>query len=352
MFQLQIGSHSFSTLQDFQSPSVEIPHFAKDAFSFCKDWLEGKNSYLLHTSGSTGTPKPILIQRSQMESSALATKQFFEIPAKPQLLCCMNTQFIAGKMMLVRAMVWGGSILLVEPSSTPLKNLPDSFDPEFVAMVPLQLEESIKNSLHKLKAINYLLIGGAPASKNLQEAILELKLNAFQSYGMTETVSHIAIASYSSEEMVYQVLPSVEVGTDNRGALWVNCPMSNHQKIQTNDMVELIDPYHFKWLGRTDFVINSGGYKLHPERIEKKLEHLIPDHSYFLFGIPDSKFGQKLVLIIESDLPVADKVSQELKDKFLEVLDKYEIPKEIYFVDKFIRTETGKINRKLTADNI
>lgn len=355
MFELIIGTKRYSSKEDFLHTPSGLPDFAIPAFTFCNAWLAGQESFELQTSGSTGTPKSIQVLRSQMTASALATQSFFGITAGTEMLCCMNTQYIAGKMMLVRAMVWNCPMLVVEPSSKPLSDLPTHFSPKFVAMVPLQVEESLSTNLKELKSLEYLIIGGAPVSKKLKSSILKEGLNAYQTYGMTETVSHIAIAAFEEGELMYKPLPEVEMGQDSRGALWIKSAMSNYQTIQTNDLVELHEGKRFSWLGRADFVINTGGIKLHPEILESKIESSIqpffPNHSYFFFGVPDEKLGQKLILAIESLGPETEK-AENLQRVLKKVLHKYEIPKEIRLIPEFKRTRTGKINRPKTIQTI
>ncbi|MBN3518506.1 AMP-binding protein [Algoriphagus lutimaris] len=355
MFELIIGTNRYSSKEDFIHTPSDLPNFAIPAFTFCKEWLTGQESFELQTSGSTGTPKPIQVLRSQMTASATATQSFFGITAGTEMLCCMNTQYIAGKMMLVRAIVWNCPILVVEPSSKPLSSLPKHFFPKFVAMVPIQVEESLSTNLEELKSLEHLIIGGAPVSKKLRSSILKEKLNAFQTYGMTETVSHVAIATFGEGDMIYKALPGVKIGQDSRGALWITSAMSNYQTIQTNDLVELHDDNRFSWLGRADFAINSGGIKFHPEVLEAKIESSIqnffPNQSYFFYGSPDEKLGQKLILIIETLDTEAEK-AESLREELKEILHKYEIPKEIQLIPEFIRTTTGKINRPKTIQSI
>lgn len=353
MFQLIIGSNSYSSNQDFEETPNNLPEFAKEAFNFCHDWLQGKDSFILQTSGSTGIPKSIHVNRSQMIASATGTQSYFGVQENTNMLCCMNTSYIAGKMMLVRAMVWNCPILIIEPSSNPLTNLPDSFAVEFVAMVPLQVEESLKSALSKLKKVKYLIIGGAPISNQLKATLIKIEIKAFQTYGMTETVSHIAIAPITEGDLIYEGLPGVQLGLDARGALWINSEMSNNEKIQTNDLVDLVSENKFKWLGRADFVINSGGIKLHPEILESRIEPILksyfPENSFFLFGEKDEILGERLILLIEVE-EISEKSLGGIQLSLKNTLGKYECPKAIYPIREFIRTETGKINRQKTAE--
>lgn len=350
MFQLHFENQVYSKADDFEVRQKDLPDFAKAAFSFCKSWLEGEKFYSQFTSGSTGSPKEITISKNQMEASARGTGDFFDTNSNSKLLCCLNPTYIAGKMMLVRAMVWNCEVHLVEPSSHPLDKLEGDF--EFVAMVPIQVQSSLEdeNSLQKLKSIKHLIIGGAPISYSLKSNLIHHGINAWQTFGMTETVSHIAVAEIGNGELLYQVLPGVEIGQDARGTLWVKSAMSGSSPIQTNDLVELRSKNTFLWLGRADFVVNSGGIKLFPELIEQKTDAIIgeifPGVSFFFMGEIDEKLGEKLVLFLET-IESSSRV-KILKERLKDVLGNFELPKKIYFSPQFIRTESGKINRLAT----
>ena len=328
----------------------EDDSYMHQAFSFCQQWLEGVESFELKTSGSTGKPKKIQVNRKQMEISAEATKAFFGIYRSSTLFCCRNTDLIAGKMMLVRAMQWNADLIFTKPKENPLEDLWIDSPFDFSAMVPLQVEACLSKdvSLIKLKNIRALIIGGAPSSATLREKIVYEKINAYQTYGMTETVSHIALAPISKDELVYQILPSVSIGTDNTGRLWIKAPMANEEILETNDLVELLNNSQFKWLGRADFTINSGGLKIQPEILEPQLLPIVVQHfgeiSFFVFGKKDEKLGTKLVLLIEGR-EMDKNASKPFLNDLKENLRKYHVPKEILAIDKFVRTESGKINR-------
>jgi o-succinylbenzoate---CoA ligase len=332
--------------------SVQEPYFHQ-ALSFCRDWLNGKGEFELSTSGSTGKPKIIQVSREQMEISAKATRDFFGIEKEAKLLCCLNTQMIAGKMMLVRGMEWHAIIYLVQAQSNPLEEMDQLFD--FVAMVPLQVDACMANSVSRtrLAKIKNLIVGGAPSSPDLLQKINDLQLNAYQTFGMTETVSHVALAEIKGGELIYTVLPGVKIGVDDEDKLWIEAPMAKEARLQTNDVVEILNPKAFRWMGRADFTINSGGIKLQPEILEPKLAefiyHIFGDRNFFLFGKPDEKFGQKPVLVIE--YPKDEKRALDLLNKLKTVLERYQIPKEILFNPKFTKTASGKINRTATFNH-
>lgn len=354
MFRLHFENQVYSKAEDFEVNPKDLPEYAKAAFSFCKSWLEGEITFSQFTSGSTGTPKQISISRFQMVASAKATGAFFKTDSNSTLLCCLNPAYIAGKMMLVRAMVWNCEIQLVEPSSNPLSKVKGDFD--FVAMVPIQVQASLEDEkiLQKLKSIKHLIIGGAPISSKLKANLVENGIKAWQTFGMTETVSHIALAEIGKEELLYQVLPGVEIGQDQRGALWIKSEMSGPDPIQTNDLIELRSANTFIWQGRVDFVVNSGGIKLFPELIEQKAEEVIeeifPGIPYFFYGEKDELLGEKLVLFLETKESYSR--LKILKERLSDVLGKYELPKKIYFSPKFARTESGKIHRRATFTSL
>ena len=339
---------------------------------FLEKWFDKTSFIEVKTSGSTGTPKLIQLQKKHMINSAKATGEFFNLFENTTALLCMSVSFIAGKMMLVRALTLGWHLDIIEPTSSPLKDIEKMYD--FSAMVPLQLNNSLKN-LHKIKKI---IVGGGVVSNDLLYKIQPLKTEMFATYGMTETVTHIAIKKLNNfsnviasktkqsqfnispnnkipsqaendvksryAELVsashYKRLPNIKISVDNRGCLVINAPKICDGIVITNDIIELISETEFKWLGRFDTVINSGGIKLIPEQIEEKLSAIIPQR-FFVAGIPDTILGEKLVLIVEGNINAILKQ----KVKHLSVLSKFEQPKEIFFLSTFIETPTQKINR-------
>ncbi|WP_026956956.1 AMP-binding protein [Algoriphagus vanfongensis] len=354
MFQLIYNNRVFTGAERVDSPSEEKPGFLQEALSFCNAWIAGRQEFDQQTSGSTGTPKIIKISREAMIASAEATGKFFQTNSETTLLCCLNPAYIAGKMMLVRAMVWNCPIILEEPTSNPLRDLDANLSPDFLALVPLQMEAilSNENSLAKIKAINNTILGGAPVGFALKEKLIENEIKAYQTFGMTETVSHIALGKLDKNPLTYETLPGVQIGTDERGCLNILSPMSGPNPIQTNDIVEILDRNRFIWKGRADFVINSGGVKLHPEQLESKAEKIIkaifPEARYFYIGKTHPKLGEMLTLWIENEGH-----SEMQKGRLEELLNlnfhPYERPKEINFSSKFVETPSGKINKLASA---
>ena len=376
-FKLQ--GNSFNSVNEI----IEFTKIISQGSSFfLQEWFNDSDFVEVKTSGSTGTPKLIQLQKKHLINSARATGSFFKLPEKTTALLCMSPNYIAGKMMLVRALTLGWHIDIVEPSSNPLKDCNKSY--EFSAMVPLQLNNSLSN-IHKIKK---LIVGGGVVSNELFSKIQNVKTEIFATYGMTETITHIAVKKLNNFNFViaseakqsvgsevkitsvntfhrkdvisneamnvnYEILPDVAISKDERGCLVINAPKVSKQHVVTNDLIELISSTEFKWLGRVDTIINSGGIKLIPEQIEAKLAEIISQR-FFVAGIPDVFLGEKLILVIESE----NNLNKEFLLKSimgLKNLLKYEIPKEIYFLKQFIETETQKVNRletlKILAKN-
>ena len=305
--------------------------FEQHIGTFLLDWFDEKSYIELSTSGTTGIPKIIKIEKQAMLESALATGDYFGLEPGNTMLHCLPTNYVAGKMMWVRSFILGLDMKFVEPTSNPLDKMDENFD--FCAMVPLQA----KNSLTKLKKkrIKKLIIGGVTIHKALEKDLVKLPMEIYETYGMTETITHIAAKKIGTE--AFSVLPNVVVSVDERDCLVIDAKNISHELIITNDIVKLISDTQFIWEGRYDNVINSGGIKLMPEQIEDKLSTRIP-RRYFVFGQPDENLGQKVVLYIEGE-PIV------IEESVFDVLNKFEMPKEILFIPKFKETATGKIMR-------
>lgn len=319
--------------------------FERETFEFIIRWLKGDQTFTLNTSGSTGTPKEITVTRSQLIHSARRTIRALGLSADNTALVCLDTKYIAGKMMLVRALEANMKIVAVEPSSDPVNGLP--VQPDFGAFVPLQLDAMLKDekSVNRLNQFKVIILGGASVSTALMEKIRGLSCAVYATYGMTETVSHIALQKLNGADArdYFETLPGIKIHTDARDCLVIELP-DFREPIITHDIVQLISNTGFKILGRYDNVINSGGVKLVPETLEKKIELLLANRAFFIAGVNDDRLGQKLVLIVEG------KPLQQLPASLRSALSTYEVPKEIFYLDEFVRTETQKINRVKTIE--
>lgn len=313
--------------------------------SFLEEWYDSNDYVMGHTSGSTGSPKSIMLNKKSMEASAKLTNQHFGLKEGDRILLCLSTDYIAGKMIVVRALVGGLQIYVAETKSLPNWN----GDIRFAALVPMQVEALLhdsKESKERLRRIQTIIIGGSPLNESLQKELLESGIkDAYTTYGMTETLSHVAVAKIGEgEELTYNALKGITFTTDDRSCLVISAPHIQEVPFVTNDIVDLASPTSFRWKGRWDNVINSGGVKLFPEKIEKTLAPLFPRNRFYLTGAPDDRFGTKLVLKIEGE-PYADIELSQLKFAMRQLLGRLEQPKEIIFTKQFSETSTGKVKR-------
>lgn len=314
----------------------EGEEFEKSVGDFILDWFDNKSYVEINTSGTTGTPKLIRVDKQAMVNSAIATGDFFDLKPGDKALHCLPTKFIAGKMMFVRSFFLGLDIDFVAPSSHPMLHNDSQYD--FVAMVPLQAQ----NSLSELKNVKKMIVGGVKMGKTLEKGLSKLKTEVYETYGMTETITHIAAKKIG--ENAFSILPNIKISQDDRNCLVIDALKISEESIVTNDLVELVGDNQFVFLGRIDNVINSGGIKLIPEKIEDKLSDKI-NSRFFVTGKVDAVLGEKLVLVIEGE-------QQTLDESIFEDLDKYEKPKEVFYVAKFSETESGKIKRKEIVESI
>jgi len=302
---------------------------------FIEKWLDFTEEISVKTSGSTGKPKSIKLTKQQMVHSAKATGTYFKTGSGTQALLCIPADYIAGKMMVVRAMVLGWDLHVVQPSKDALVEYDNDYD--FVAMVPYQ----VSHSLEALPKVKKLIIGGGAVSRALEEQLQQLPTEAFATYGMTETITHIAVRRLNgpARSDQYTALPDVKFTQDDRGCLVIHAPNISEMAVVTNDLVTLHSPTSFSWLGRQDNVINSGGVKIFPETIERELEAQL-QLPFIIASEPDETLGERVILIFEGD---GDSLPN-FKEAFQQ-LEAYQRPKKVYRLSKFPYTETGKIKR-------
>jgi len=329
------------------SSAEELKVFAKEMLftgegetisigKFILEWLDENIIFEVYTSGSTGIPKKISLQKEHAYNSAIATIDYFEIGEGTRALLCLPADYIAGKMMLVRGMVGGWDLFITSPQKNPLSHFEMEF--EFSAMVPYQVHHSL-SELHKVKQV---IVGGGAVSIALENEIQNLPTKMFATYGMTETISHIAVRSLNGRKrsLIYNAIPRVQFSQTSEGCLCIDAPLISAETVITNDIVELLSKNSFRLLGRRDNVINTGGVKVHPEIIEQKLakNFQVP---FFIASEKDEVLGQKVILILESTVPQ----TLEENSRFFDDLTRYEKPKKIYITPEFEFTETGKIRR-------
>jgi O-succinylbenzoic acid--CoA ligase len=291
-----------------------------------------------------------------MCSSAAMTRDALELRADETALVCLDASFIAGKMMLVRSFLVHMKIVAVEPSSNPFLAIPADVDIDFTAFVPLQLHAIMNSSESgRINGIRNILVGGASIDNGMATSLARFNSRIFSTYGMTETVSHVALwhVNNSAGSKHFVPLPGVKCRVDKRGCLVLDVPFLS-QPVITNDLVDLKDDGGFTWLGRADNIINTGGLKIVPERLEQTIgSHFKEagiDSRFIISGLHDAVLGSRLVLLVEEHLN--DLIKEKLKDALRKNLSRYENPKEIYDGIQFILTKSGKIDRLRTAAQI
>lgn len=307
------------------------------AESFLALWRDNGPTIEAQTSGSTGAPKMISLPKADMRLSAKATCAYFGINHASLLFLPLSVDYIAGKMMLVRAEVSGANVMVETPSNRPLLAPPPA-EIDLAAVVPPQIHGLLKSPWHG--RIRNLIVGGAPLDSENEQALVNRGINAYATYGMTETSSHVALRRLGTD--IYKALPHVTFSIDTRGCLVIHSSAMQFDTLVTNDLVELVGPDSFRWLGRHDNVINSGGIKVSPEVIEQKLSTYIPDNrEFFISSRPSRKWGREVVLVIEG----RDPMEEPIDFAAIPTLSKAERPKATLYITRFDRTRTGKIIR-------
>jgi O-succinylbenzoic acid--CoA ligase len=307
-------------------------------------WKSDKENLTVLTSGSTGNPKKINISKKQMIVSAENTLQYFNINENSTFLNCLPVKYIGGKIMLIRAILSKGKIVLCKPLANPIKELDIIID--FIALTPLQLNNVLENRKN-FEKIKLAIIGGGLVSENLISKIQNLTTNCFQTYGMTETISHIAVRNLKNctNKTPYKCLEDIKVRANKKNQLIINSKKLNIKNLVTNDKVKILSNEEFLFLNRTDTIINSGGLKINPEEVENKILKSLGDNNFFVDKIKNDKFGEEIILIAlkKIELNLLIESIKLLKDKKIQ-------PKKIYIVDKFIFNDNQKID-KLKSKN-
>ena len=302
---------------------------------FLKEWLSDCDYIAAHTSGSTGAPKEIKLLKDDMRASARATNERFKIDSHSVIAYPLSTDYIAGKMMEVRAMEAGCRIIRMSVSNY----VEISSDIDLLAVVPSQVESLLQDK-YLAKKVRNIIIGGAPLCDDLATRLYYSGANAFATYGMTETCSHVALAKITDGEKIFEAMPGISFEKDQRDCLVINAPSFSFKKIITNDIVELIDDRKFKWLGRFDNVINSGGIKIYPETLEKEIQKWI-DKEFYITGCKDDKWGEVPVMVFVGDKEEEQDIFKLLRSK----IDHRKCPARVCAVKDLPRTANGKIIR-------
>ncbi|GAA3923044.1 AMP-binding protein [Hymenobacter algoricola] len=337
---------------------VDLNGYEARVLDFCRQWLNGAQEFGLRTSGSTGKPQLVTMRRRQLAASARRTGDYFGLGPGDRMLVCLNCEFVGGLMMLVRGLELNLHLTIVEPHADPLALLPVTARFDFASFVPLQLREVLAHHyasrLNQMKAV---LVGGATVESSLEKEVQKLKVPVYLTYGMTETASHIALRRLNGPAATpfYQVLPGIHIDQDARGCLTVRADVTDDRLVTTNDRVRLVDSHEFEWLGRADFVINSGGVKVQAEKVEQVLEVALAElglpHRAFVAGRPDARLGEQVTAFLEG-APLPETQAKKLLALLGERLERYERPRELLYVPQFRTTASGKLDRLSTVRSI
>lgn len=349
----EIATYSFRN-------SIPLNGYESKTLEFCRKWLTGVQEFPIQTSGSTGVPKTISLTRKQLEQSAKRTINLLRLQPGDCTLVCLNTEYIAGMMMLVRGFEADLQLVIVEPVSKPLALVTSEQRIDFASFVPLQLQTILREMPERQEQLNNMkgiLIGGAPVSPTQQRELQSIKSPIYHTYGMTETASHIALRKINGPDAAeyYNVLDGIQVGLDKRGCLTIKGDVTNNEQLVTNDIVELLTPTRFRWLGRADNTINTGGVKVQVETVELSIAEAFADVAdsprFFIAAQPDETLGDRIVLVLEGPA-LAPEAEEELMERLRQRLDKFQMPRELYYSSAFSETSSGKLSRQRTLQKL
>ena len=312
-----------------------------DLYIFLEKWFDASPVITVHTSGSTGTPKELVVRKDRMMQSARLTCEFLNLQAGDTALLCMNLRYIGAMMVVVRSLVAGLNLIVRPASGHPLSDIEEPL--RFAAMVPLQVYNTLRvpEEKERLEQTDILIIGGGAVDDTLEAEISALPTAVYSTYGMTETLSHIALRRLNGETASkhYYPFPSVELSLSAESTLVIKAPLICGEVLQTNDIACIYPDGSFTIAGRKDNVINSGGIKIQAEEMEKRLRPFIPV-PFVVTSVPDPRLGQALTLLIAGQVD-----ARELESKLQTVLDAYHRPRHIFMTESIPQTENGKTDR-------
>jgi len=331
-------NYAYSLLRE----SKTLTEWKKDILYFIIDYLSASDEIKATTSGSTGTPKTVGLKKKHVKNSALKTVEFFQLQRGDNVLLALPVRYIAGKLMIVRALEARLNLYAVPPAMVPAFDQPEV---AFAAFTPSQvaaLKETDKGT-GLLRSVRKMIVGGEAIAPQLEAWMRSHPTEIWHTYGMTETITHVALRKVNGPEASsrFVPLPGVKVLLHDDGTLIIDAPHVGVRFLKTNDMAEVFPDGSFTVLGRKDHVVISGGVKLFPEQIERKLSDVI-GRPFFLTGQQDDKWGQRLVLVIEGEPEVPDETLCSLIGRYV---SKFEVPKAIIYKKKLEKTASGKLLR-------
>jgi O-succinylbenzoic acid--CoA ligase len=339
----------------FTSSLPDLSELSEDenlrpAIDLINKWHAGTESFTFLSSGSTGTPKEITLSKDFLVASANRTIELFDIQSSDVLLLALNTSFMGGMMTIVRGIVAKTRLIFIAPQNITPSILRDLPPIKLASLVPSQATTLLRESaIDPFLSIQNLLLGGAPIDEPLQQKLLALEspCHFYHTYGMTETASHVAIKEITHKPSHYKALKGFSFSADDRGCLVIHYSLNPFMNWNTNDVIVLHSPTSFEWIGRIDWVVNSGGVKFNLERAEECVGNFFHDQhihtSYTSYKLPDQTWGEKWVLITEE--PLSTKEFDALKTYCKKTLGKYIYPQDIYTTKKIVYLPSGKVDR-------
>jgi o-succinylbenzoate---CoA ligase len=334
------SSQSLTELCNSRIKNDDTPSWEKEIYGFLLQWLDDSDTIIQYSSGTTGKSKMLRLEKLAMVRSAESTCRFFNLKPGQIAGLCLPMEYIAGKMMVVRSIVCDLNLYITEPRSRP--DFQDTGMIDFCAMVPFQVTNTWTAN-NKIPPVRILIIGGAEISRELETLVKDIPVEVYATYGMAETCSHIALRRINGPqpETWYQALPDIMLESDNRGCLVIKAPYLPGPII-TNDQVQLSGNGRFKWIGRFDNLINSGGIKVVPEEVESALSDKT-GIEFALIGLPDPILGQRLVLVTEKNRETFS--DDMIRAELARIIPARLMPKNIITIEKFPRNTSFKIDR-------
>ncbi len=330
--------------------ATNLPPWENDIWQFISNWYNPTvTSITIYTSGSTGKPKPISHTKVAMLNSAEATCKALQLTKGNQALLCLPASKIGGMMVLLRSIHAGLVLWCIKPSASPFNDIPANAHFDFAAFTPMQLHSITESNTHAQIAgnIRNIILGGESVTPELLQAIKTLPNNVYHTFGMTETISHIALKRLNgaNSQACYHTLPGITISTNTDNRLIIHAPALQQPNLLTNDIVTAISPTKFNWIGRADNVINSGGVKIQAEKIEEQLQNYIKV-PFFIGALPHKKTGQQVVLALEID--TLNEMQKAELFKGISLFTGPEKIRKVLMFPQFMRTPTGKTKRKET----
>ena len=343
MIVLDFKKYSLSDIINNFTTDLAQTSYGKMVLAFLKEWNTKKDSFIIKSSGTTGPIKEIDFTRASLVQSAKITLKAFDLTEDSILISALPLSFVAGKMMLVRAIIANCKVLLFEPKANPIEKL--KIRSSFAAFTPYQLQHILQESPDKLALIDTVIIGGSKVDSKLSDILERLDNRYFETFGMSETLTHVAIRPINGVDMseYFTMLDGFSFTVNDDQCLQIKAAHLGESSIITTDIVEQINERQFLWLGRIDNVVNTGGVKVYPENIERKLLNDI-DEAFIISKVDDDLLGEKVILVIESEKHFS------ITDFDFSALSKFETPKEVHIVKQLPRNNNGKIIRLNTNE--